>query len=120
MKKIYYLNSCSTCKRILKELDLPKDVELQDIKINPLSAAQLEELKNLSGHYESLFSKRAQLYKSKGLKDKSLTEAEFKSYLLEHYTFLKRPVMVFDSEIFIGNSAKTIAAAKAYLVKNEY
>jgi arsenate reductase len=40
----------------------------------------------LSGSYEALFSKKAQLYKSMNLKDKSLTE-EDKKYILEHYTF---------------------------------
>lgn len=115
MKKIFYLGSCSTCKRILKELDLPIDVELQDIKTNPISKVQLEELKKLSGSYETLFSKRAQLYRSKGLGNKTLNETDFKDYLLEHYTFLKRPVLVFDSKIFIGNSQKTIAAAKEYI-----
>ena len=103
----------------MKELDLPSNVKLQDIKINPISAEQLEELKILSGNYESLFNKRAQLYKAKGLKDKSLTETEFKSYLLEHYTFLKRPVMVFGNNIFIGNSGKTVSAVKAHLSTNE-
>ncbi|WP_026754219.1 arsenate reductase family protein [Sediminibacter sp. Hel_I_10] len=115
MKKIYHLSTCTTCKRIIKELNLNDDVALQDIKSNPITEVQLDELKTMAGSYEALFSKRAQLYKSKGLKDKVLTEADFKNYVLEHYTFLKRPVMLFDDQIFIGNSAKTVADAKAYL-----
>lgn len=112
MKKIYHLKTCSTCIRIIKELDLPSDFILQDIKSEPITEAQLEELHKLSGSYEALFSKRAQLYKSLGLKDKNLTEPDFKKYLLEHYTFLSRPVIVYNNQIFIGNSAKTVAAAK--------
>tara|TARA_R110000850_G_scaffold271031_2_gene404691 strand:+ start:88191 stop:88544 length:354 start_codon:yes stop_codon:yes gene_type:complete len=112
MKKVYYLSTCSTCSKILKELELPSDYELQDIKTDPLTADQLAALHKHAGTYESLFSKRAQLYKQRGLKDKSLTENDYKELLLEHYTFLKRPVLVVNNQIFIGNASKTIAEAK--------
>ena len=113
MKKIYYLSTCDTCKRIQTELDLPTNFELQDIKVNPLSAKELEKLKALAGSYEALFSKRARLYKERDLKNKNLSEEDYKNLLLEHYTFLKRPVLVNGQEIFIGNSKKTVEAAKA-------
>ena len=77
-----------------------------------MTVKQLEELHKLSGRYEALFSKRANLYKEMGLKDQKLTEKDFKHYILEHYTFLSRPVIVFNDEIFIGNSAKTVEAAR--------
>lgn len=112
MKKIYYLKTCSTCIRILKELNLPSDVTLQDIKDNPLTEKQLEELYDLAGSYEALFSRRAQLYKKYELKGKQLSELDFKKYILEHYTFLSRPVLVFNDQIFIGNSSKTVEAAR--------
>jgi arsenate reductase len=112
MKKIYYLSTCDTCKRILKDIEAPASFELQDSKKDPITEAQLEEMKELSGSYESLFSKRARLYKERDLKNKDLSEKELKNLILEHYTFLKRPVIMNDGEIFIGNSAKTVAAAK--------
>lgn len=112
MRKVYYLATCSTCSKILKELELPSDYELQDIKTHPLTADQLAALHKQADSYETLFSKRAQLYKQRGLKDKNLTENDYKELLLEHYTFLKRPVLVVDDEIFIGNASKTIAEAK--------
>lgn len=112
MKKFYYLKSCSTCSRIIKTLDLPTDVVLQDIKSEGITSEQLEELYKLSGSYEALFSKRAQRYKTLGLKDQDLTEDDFKQYILEHYTFLSRPVLVYNDQIFIGNSAKTGEAAR--------
>jgi arsenate reductase len=98
--------------RILKELNLSSDFILQDIKEHPLTANQLEELYNISGSYEALFSKRAKLYKEMDLKNANLQERDFKHYILEHYTFLKRPVIVFDDLIFIGNSKKVIDDAK--------
>ena len=112
LKKIYHLKTCSTCVRIIKELELPSDFIFQDIKSEPITPEQLEDLYKLSGSYEALFSKRAQLYKKLDLKDQALTEQDFKTYLLEHYTFLSRPVIVFDTQIFIGNSSKTVEAAK--------
>lgn len=115
MKKVYYLKTCSTCIRILKELDLPTNFELQDIKTEPITVKQVEELQKLSGSYESLFSKRAKLYKEMDLKNANLTEADFKHYILDHYTFLSRPVIVVNETIFIGNSKKTVADAKHFL-----
>lgn len=112
MNKIYYLKTCSTCIRILKTLDLPSNFIYQDIKEQEITVKQLEELKQLSGSYEALFSKRAKLYKEMGLKDLKLTEMDYKQYILQHYTFLSRPVIVFNNQIFIGNSSKTIEAAK--------
>ncbi|WP_179343203.1 arsenate reductase family protein [Winogradskyella ursingii] len=112
MKKIYHLSTCETCKRIIKELDLPQSFNLQDIKTETITASQLEEMKNLAGSYENLFSKRARLYKELNLKEKNLSEANYKSYILEHYTFLKRPVIINNNQIFIGNSKKTVEAAK--------
>lgn len=101
--------------RIINELNLPEGFERQDIKTEPISVTQLEQMHNLSGSYESLFSKRARLYKELGLKDKSLTENDYKNYLLEHYTFLKRPVVLLDNQIFIGNSKSTVTALKNIL-----
>ncbi len=115
MKKIYHLGSCSTCQRILKELEPLDGVTLQEIKSEPMTPAQLEEMAALSGNYESLFSKRAMLYRQKGLHEKQLSEEDYKSLILEHYTFLKRPVMLFDGQIFVGNSKKVVQAAKAAL-----
>ena len=115
MKKIYYLSTCDSCKRILKELEPLDGVELQDIKTDPMTTEQIEHLFELAGSYEALFSKRARLYKERNLKEKSLGENDFKNLILEHYTFLKRPVMVFDGEIFIGNSKKVVQSAKEKL-----
>jgi len=98
--------------RIIKELNLPQDVIFQDIKASPITVKQLEELYKLSGSYEALFSKRAKLYKEMDLKNQTLEETDYKNYILEHYTFLSRPVLIYNNQIFIGNSKKNVAAAK--------
>ncbi len=115
MKKIYYLNSCNTCQKILKELEPLEDVELQEIKTVPITVEELEEMKKRAGSYEALFSRRAQLYTSRKLKEKTLSEADYKDLILEHYTFLRRPVVVVGDDIFIGNSKQEVSKAKETL-----
>ncbi len=108
INKIYYLASCDTCRKIIKSL--PKDavLEYHDIRQNPITEKELEAMHQLSGSYEALFSKKAQLYKSMDLKNKSLSEEDYKKYILEHYTFLSRPVFIIDGKIYVGNSPKNI------------
>ena len=112
MKKVYYLKTCSTCIRILKELSLLSSYVLQDIKTEEITVKQLEQMKELSGSYEALFSRKAKLYKDMDLKNASLTEKDYKHYILQHYTFLKRPIIICNDSIFIGNSKDIIQAAK--------
>ncbi|MEO9660246.1 MAG: ArsC/Spx/MgsR family protein [Maribacter dokdonensis] len=112
MKKTYHLSTCSTCQRIIKDLQPLVDFELQDIKTQPISNDQLEQMHSLSNSYEALFSKRAVLYRERNLKEQELSEDDFKSLILEQYTFLKRPVIIVDDQIFIGNSKKVVEAAK--------
>ncbi len=112
MKKIYHLSSCNTCQRIIKELQPLDGFTLQDIKAEPITMAQLEEMRALTDSYESLFSRRAVLYRERGLGNKNLSEDDYKNLILEQYTFLKRPVLINGGEIFIGNSKKVVSAAK--------
>lgn len=110
MHKIYYLKTCNTCTRFLKNLKNPEKFKLQDIKENPLTVSQLEALRTLSGSYESLFSRRAKLYSEMGLNQQKLSEDDYKHYILHHYTFLKRPVTVLGEQLFTGADAKTLEA----------
>ena len=114
MKKIYFLKTCDTCQRILRQLNIDGFV-LQEIKTNPITITQLEEMVALSGSYEALFSKRAKKYKQMGLKNQVLAEKDYKQLILDEYTFLKRPVIINDSTIYIGNSKKNIEALKVAL-----
>lgn len=117
MKKIYHLKTCDTCKRILNELNLD-GFEIQEIKTNSVTEEQLHEMYQFTNSYEALFNKRAKLYKELGLKDKSLSEVEYKKHILSQYTFLKRPVAIINNEIFIGNNKKTIESLISKTIKN--
>jgi len=104
MKKIYHLGNCTTCQAIIKETAInKKGFDMQDIKFEKISPAQLDEMKKMAGSYEALFSRRAMKYKEWGLKDKELTEKDYRQYILDEYTFLKRPVVIINDSIFIGS-----------------
>ncbi len=112
MKKIYHLSTCDTCKRILEEIKPPSSFKLQDIKETPPTEEQLDEMYRFTESYEALFNKRARLYREKNLQNEKLDEEAYKNLILEHYTYLKRPVIINNDKIFVGNSKKTIEAAK--------
>jgi arsenate reductase len=116
MRKIFHLSTCNTCQRIIKELDLEsKGFEMHDIKQQNISAEALDSAKEKIGSYEGLFSKRAMKFRSMGLNEMNLSEADYRKYILEEYTFLKRPFIWIGDQLFVGNAKKTVEAAKAAL-----
>ena len=113
MKKMYHLGNCTTSQAIIKETAVDKKgFEMQDIKFDKITEKQLDEMKKMAGSYEALFSRRAMKYKEWGLKDKQLTEKDFRHYILEEYTFLKRPVVIINDKIFVGSEKKTVENLK--------
>jgi arsenate reductase (glutaredoxin) len=113
MKKVYHLSTCDTSQGIIKENKLDKKgFVLQDIKTEKITAAQLDEMNNTPRSYEALFSRRALKYKSLGLKDMNLAEKDYRKYILEEYTFLKRPVIIIEDKIFIGSEKKNLEVLK--------
>lgn len=111
MQKIYHLSTCKTCQRIIKTLHEGKGFDMQDIKTEPITEAQLEQMHDMAGSYEALFTRRSRKYRAWGLHEKELGEADYKRLILEEYTFLKRPVVIIDDQIFIGNAKKTVEGA---------
>lgn len=114
MKAIYHLSSCSTCVQIIKQLNPKEDVQLIDIKQTNIDATTLDWLKEKVGSYEALFSKRAMKYKSMGLNTMTLTEADYRKYMLEEYTFLKRPFVIYDENVWIGNAKSEVEKASTF------
>lgn len=116
MKKIYHLGNCTTCQAIIKETGIDKKgFDMQDIKPEKITRAQLDEMKKKAGSYEKLFSRRALKYKELKLKDKNLSEDDYRDYILQDYTFLKRPVVLMNDQIFIGSEKKNVEALKKAL-----
>lgn len=109
---IFHLKSCNTCQRIIGELPNLEGIELQNIKEKHISEAELDFAKEKVGSYEALFNKRAQKYRLQGLNNETLTEADWKKHILSEYTFLKRPLAIYNDEVFAGNAKKTVEALK--------
>lgn len=114
MKRIFYLSTCDTCKRILNSWNI-EGIPLQDIKTVPMTPLQVDAMIAQAGSAELLFSKRARKYKELELKERNLSEENIRGLILSEYTFLKRPVLVFEDQIFIGNSTKVVDAARTFL-----
>ena len=110
MLKIVHLATCSTCQRILKEIPTLKKFTLREIKTEPITAKELDELKKRAGSYEALFSKIAMKYRTMGLNEMKLTEKDYRKYILQEYTFLKRPTIIIGKQIFIGSAPKVVKA----------
>ena len=116
VKKVYHLQNCTTSQAIIQETGIDKKgFEMQDIKFEKITPAQLDEMKKMIGSYEALFSRRALKYKELRLKDKKLEESDYRRYILDEYTFLKRPVVIINDKIFAGSEKKTKEALKKTL-----
>lgn len=114
MKKVYYLSTCDTCGKIIKQLKLKeKGFKFQDIKAESITKEQVEEMEEMAGSYEAIFSRVALKYKT--LDPKPTKESEYKKLILQEYTFLRRPVIISGKQIFIGNKKGTIEAAEKAL-----
>ena len=112
MRKIYHLSTCKTCQRVIQELNGGEGFEMQDIKTEKITPEQLEQMYQMAGSYEALFSRRAMKYRSLGLNEMDLNEEDYHKYILEEYTFLKRPVVIVDNAIFVGSAKKQVQGAK--------
>lgn len=115
MNKVYHLSSCNTCQRIIKELGLGDSFDHQDIKSEPITPSQLDAMAQMAGSFEALFSRKARKYRSRQLNQQVLKEMDYRTLILEEYTFLKRPVFIADENIFIGNSQKNVEALMTHL-----
>ncbi|MDX1407193.1 MAG: ArsC/Spx/MgsR family protein [Saprospiraceae bacterium] len=115
MRKIYYLSTCDTCARIIRELGGLNGFIFQDIKENNIGPEALDAIAEQMGSYEALFSRRARKYRSMGLGDQDLSERDYRKLILEEYTFLKRPVIVIGDHVFVGNAKATVQAAQEAL-----
>ena len=114
MKAVYFLSTCSTCQRILKQLNLPSDIALIDIKQTNIDGEALDKIAGMAGSYEQLFSKKAMKYKALGYDKRTLSELEYRQIIVEEYTFLLRPVIVYDDFFSIGNSKEEVNKAIAF------
>jgi arsenate reductase (glutaredoxin) len=116
MNKIYHLANCDTCQKIIRnEWNGGENCELQNIKVENISAEALDVAAEKLGSYEALFSRKAMKFRQLGLHEQQLTEQDYRRLILEEYTFLKRPVLFVGEAVFAGNTKAAVAAGKAAL-----
>lgn len=113
MKKAFTLPTCKTCQRIFDDLQPESHgCEVVDIKSEGISAEDLDAMKAHAGSFEALFSRRAMKFRSMGLGDQTLTEADYRRLILEEYTFLKRPVFLTDEGVTAGSAKAEVSRAR--------
>lgn len=116
MKKAFTLPTCKTCQRIFDDLNPSKNgFEIIDIKAMGISSEDLDAMKELKGSYEALFSRRAMKFRSLNLQEKTLSEDDYRTLILGEYTFLKRPVFLFENAITVGSRKSEINKARDFL-----
>lgn len=106
MKEIYFygLPDCSTCRKALRRLEYHgvPIAKLRNIKDEPLSRQEIEELAGKLGGATNLFSRRSNKFRELGLRDKTLSEGEMLDLMEGEYTFLKRPILAADGKVIAG------------------
>lgn len=116
MQKVFYLKTCGTCTKIMKQFDLSGWI-LREIKSEPITEEELAKMYEKTQSYEALFSRRSTQIKAQNIDVKTLQEEDFKKLILEHYSFLKRPVFLTDEEIFVGNEKKNLENLEIFFNK---
>lgn len=106
--KLFGLPHCSTCQKAVAYLeDLGVEVEnFHDVKEDQLPKKEIEKLVKLVGGAEKLFSKRAMKYRSMGLNEMDLSENDLLKHMVDEYTFIRRPVLVYGDQALAGFSKK--------------
>ena len=116
MKKAFTLPTCKTCQRIFDDLKPEsKGCTITNIKVEGISEEDLDAMKARAGSYEALFSRRAMKFRSMGLAEKNLSEQDYRALILGEYTFLKRPVFLFESDVTVGSSKVEVERARQLL-----
>jgi len=81
--------------------DHNQEYEFIDLKKEPLSEAELADLKDKVG-LDVLINKRGTTWRRLGLKDKNPSEEELFGELLNNQTMIKRPVLIKDEAVLVG------------------
>ncbi|CAN5633638.1 arsenate reductase family protein [soil metagenome] len=106
MKEVtfYWLPNCTTCQKAKRQLERHRVsiTKLRDLKEEPLSREEVENLAEMLGGAENLFSKRAVKYREMKLSERELSEEEMLDLMTAEYTFLKRPILVKDGKAIAG------------------
>lgn len=112
MIKIYTSPSCSSCRKVKKWFD---EQHIPYIEKNIFSSAlnekDLQEILSKSENgTDDIISPRSKIVKESGLKVDEMTVKELISFIREHPSILKRPIMVDERKIQVGYNDEEITA----------
>lgn len=100
----YWLPNCTTCQKAKRRLErhhIPV-TKFRDIKEEPLTRTEVEEIAKMLGGAGELFSKRSVKYREMKLSERELSEEEMIELMSNEYTFLKRPILVRNGKAIAG------------------
>lgn len=109
MKHVYYLDNCTTCRKVIEEARIDQRFTFQNLKQEPINAEQLDWLAQKVGSYAKLFNRQSRKYNELGLAGKELSEDQIRKLILQEYTFLKRPVVIVNNEVFVCRDKQTVS-----------
>jgi arsenate reductase len=107
MRRIYYLSTCDTCRKILSAINT-EGVELINLREQNISKDDLFFMYKSTKSYETLFNKRAQKLQDLPEGKKPVKDTDYKRLILKEYTFLKRPAAIIDDQIIAGNDKTSV------------
>lgn len=103
---VYGIPTCDTCKKALKALQAAgHDVAFRDVRAQPLSAAEIDEIVIEFG--DRVINKQSTTYRA--FSD-FLRESEPEAQIAAQPTVMKRPVIKTDNGWFLGWDSATEAA----------
>ena len=101
--------------RIIKSLGIEDADFLQNLKEQIATTAPLSFLHNYTNSYEKLINKRGLGQDQMKREGTGFSEAVYKALLEKEYSCLKRPILIWNNSVFLGNSKATVAAMKTAL-----
>lgn len=115
VKVLFYLSTCTTCKRIIDQWNLPDEVEKIDLKKTPITPIQLDYLRSLVSNYRELLNSRSLILRKRNIRANELSETQIRELILEHYALLRRPILIYDENIFVGNNPGIVTEATKFI-----
>lgn len=100
---------------IIKELNIQGASYLQDVKQQKASPEQLAFLYKHTQSYEALINKRGRVFAQLKREGMVFKETVYKRLLENEYSCLKRPILIWDNKVYLGNAKKTVAEMKIAL-----
>ncbi|MGN1277664.1 MAG: ArsC/Spx/MgsR family protein [Floccifex sp.] len=107
MNKILFIGypRCSTCIKAYKALCEKYEVSYRDISKDNPSKEEIMDWINKGISLNQLWNTSGKLYREFNIKEKKLThtQEELVSLLAQHGMLVKRPVVIYNEQIYIGN-----------------